>query len=256
MARISTWVTRHHEHVGSHDLVHMQSGSATTDAGIKWAAAAIPRHYASGSEMASVLDSLGKAKAAKFLLGKVPIGIRARSGELGEVIGTQYATRELGYRMLPRLRWKDSREMPMRGDDLLGIRITVQGSLHFLKGEAKSRAYLSKSILKEAEAALLREHGRPSAHSLSFVASRLFDLGEVDLSNKIKAAMIGTRIPLKQVTHLIFTFSGNNPRKMLREHTNSYKGRVRRLAVGLEVQEHQEFIRKAFREVTRNARTR
>lgn len=256
MARIKTWVTFHREDVGQHELVHMSADGTSVGNGVDWAAATIPRHYASGHEIASVLESLGKADAAKFLLGKVPVGVRARSGELGEIIGTQYATRELGYRMLPRLRWKDSREMPMRGDDLLGVRLEMGGSLAFLKGEAKSRAYLSKTTLNEAEAALLREHGRPSAHSLSFLASRLFEIGEIELSNRIKAAMLQSRIAQKQVTHLLFTFTGNNPRKLLREHTRSYKGRVRRLVVGLQVYEHQNFIRDVFKKVIRNARAR
>ncbi|WP_281534512.1 Hachiman antiphage defense system protein HamA [Cryobacterium breve] len=234
----------------------MSADSTTVEDGVEWAAAAIPRQYASGHEIASVLASLGKANAAKYLLGKVPTGIRARSGELGEIIGTQYATRELGYRMLARLRWKDSREMPMRGDDLLGVRLEKGGSLAFLKGEAKSRAYLSKTTLNEAETALLREHGRPSAHSLSFMASRLFEMGDTDLSNRIKAAMLQNRIAQKQVTHLLFTFTGNNPRKILREHTESYTGRVRRLVVGLQVHEHQEFISNVFKRVVRSARTR
>jgi len=162
MARIRTWVTTTREDIGSHKVVRMvPRDEAAVNAGVTWAAAVVPRHYVSADEIAAVLRELGKPEAAEVLNGKLPVSKRTRSGELGEILGTHYVARELGYRMIARLRWKDSREMPMRGDDLLGVRMVDDDKLEFLKGEAKSRASLSTSTLDEAETALLSEHGLP-----------------------------------------------------------------------------------------------
>jgi hypothetical protein len=151
----------------------MAADEVAVDAGVTWAAVAVPRHYVSADEIAAVLRELGKPEAAAVLSGKLPVNNRTRSGELGEILGTQYAARELGYRMIARLRWKDSRDMPMRGDDLLGVHMVDDDKLEFLKGEAKSRASLSTSTLDEAETALLSEHGLPTPHALMSVAARL-----------------------------------------------------------------------------------
>lgn len=257
MARMRSWVTTTREDVGSHKVVRMAPpNDAAVDAGVLWAAAAVPRHYVSADEFAAVLRELGKPEAAAVLSGKLPLGKRARSGELGEILGTQYVARELGYRMIARLRWKDSRDMPMRGDDLLGVRTNDDDKLEFLKGEAKSRANLSTSTLDEAGAALLSEHGLPTPHALMFVAARLREMGETTLHIKILAAQLRGRIKPRDVVHLLFTFSGNDPLQLLRNHTKAYKGDIRRLGVGLQIPEHQTFIRRVYEEVMRDARTR
>lgn len=257
MARIKSWVTTTREEVGPHKVVRMvPPDEAAVNAGVAWAAAAVPRHYVSADEIAAVLRELGKPEAAEVLSGKLPVSKRTRSGELGEILGTQYVARELGYRMIARLRWKDSRDMPMRGDDLLGVRLVDDDKLEFLKGEAKSRASLSTSTLDEAETALLSEHGLPTPHALMFVAARLREVGETELHVKILAAQLRARIRPSDVLHLLFTFSGNNPLKLLRNHTNAYTGKIRRLGVGLQVPEHQAFIRRVFEKVIRDARAR
>ncbi|MFF1832383.1 Hachiman antiphage defense system protein HamA [Paenarthrobacter sp. NPDC058040] len=248
-------MTTTQEDVGPHKVVRMvPADDVAVDIGVKWAAAAVPRHYVSADEIAVVLNALGKPQAAEVLSGKLPLSKRTRSGELGEVLATQYVARELGYRMIARLRWKDSREMPMRGDDLLGIRM-ADDKLEFLKGEAKSRTSLSTSTLDEAETALLSEHGLPTPHAMMFVAARLREMGETNLYVKILAAQLHGRIRSGDVTHLLFTFSGNSPLVLLRNHTNAYKGEIRRLGVGLQVPEHQLFIRRVFEKVIRDAYT-
>ena len=65
-----------------------------------------------------------------------------RSGDLGEIYATEWIDAHSGgYRApIKRLRWKDHRNMAMRGDDVIGILQDAQTQrLHFLKTEAKSR---------------------------------------------------------------------------------------------------------------------
>lgn len=254
MTRPDAWGQPYRKIVGAHEVFHMSIDEANVQTGVNWAASVLPRQYTSGIEAAAVLASLGKASAAKFLEGKLPTTSRTRSGELGEILGTQFASRELGYRMIARLRWKDSREMPMRGDDLVGVRDPGKGPLVYLKGEAKSRARLSKSVLEEAETALLAHRGLPSPHALGFLASRLRETGEPALGMRIHDESLNDRIRQSTVTHLLYTLSGSNPRKLLTDHTQAYRGRIRRIAAGLQVAEHQVFIEKVYEKVIRDAR--
>ncbi|MFL0535447.1 Hachiman antiphage defense system protein HamA [Micrococcus luteus] len=242
MAPFSSWTTSTREPLSRHTLVHMVASPATVARGVDWAAAQISDQYASPGRIATILTELGKPAAAAYLEGKLPSSKRTRSGDLGEIIGAQYAVRELGFRVVERLRWKDHREMSMRGDDLVGVRAATDGSLELLKGEAKSRATLGTETVLGADLALKRDQGRPSPHALSFVADRLHELGEHALGNLIDDAQLTTGINQRQVVQLLFTFTGNDPRNLLRTNTTAYRGRIRRLAVGLEVSKHQAFI--------------
>lgn len=227
-------------------MVHMVAPPATIGSGVDWAASQIPNQYTDPNRVATILAKLGKPQAAKYLKGKLPTNKRIRSGELGEIIGAQYATLELGYRVVERLRWKDHREMSMRGDDFIGVRASANGTLELLKGEAKSRVRLDTATVTDADNALRRDRGRPSPHALSFVADRLRELGEHTLAELIDDAQLVSSISQQQVVQLLFTFTENDPRAFLRTNTTAYRGRVKRLAVGLQVSEHQAFIAKVY----------
>ena len=59
------------------------------------------------------------------------------------------------------MRYKDGREVPLRGDDFIGVGHDDEDRLHvLLKGEAKSRRALGKTTITEARAALNRDDGR------------------------------------------------------------------------------------------------
>lgn len=221
--------------------------------GVDWAASLIPGQYAAPDRLAGILDDLGKPAAAKYLRGKLPTSKQIRSGDLGEIIGSQYAALEMGYRVVERLRWKDHREMAMRGDDLIGVRVGTNGTLELLKGEAKSRLSLRTATVTEADVALKSNHGLPSPHALSFVADRLHGLGEDVLAKLVDKTQLITGIPQGQVKKLLFTFTGNDPRSLLRKNTAGYKGHVKRLAVGLQVSEHQAFIASVYSKAIKNA---
>lgn len=235
-------------------MVHMVAPPTTIGLGVDWAAEQIPDQYAGPDRIAAILAELGKPAAAEYLEGKLPTSKRTRSGDLGEIIGAQYAALELGFRVVKRLRWKDHREMSMRGDDLVGVRAGTSGTLELLKGEAKSRATLGTATVADADVALRRDRGRPSPHALSFVADRLHELGEHTLANLVDDAQLTTGIGQRQVVQLLFTFTGNDPRNLHRTNTTAYRGRVKRLAVGLQVSEHQAFIANVYSKAIADAR--
>lgn len=235
-------------------MVHIVASPTTVARGVDWASAEIPNQYAGQDRIAAILAKLGKPAAAAYLEGKLPSSMRTRSGDLGDIIGAQYAALELGFRVVERLRWKDHREMSMRGDDLVGVRATTVGTLELLKGEAKSRATLGTATVTEADAALRSDWGRPSPHALSFVADRLHELGEHTLANLVDDAQLTTGIGQRQVVQLLFTFTGNDPRNVLRTNTTAYQGCVKRFAVGLQVSEHQAFIANVYSKAIADAR--
>jgi hypothetical protein len=144
MVQFNDWCDTADSKVGAH-LLRILSGDPTRlNAGVAATAAVVPTHYAAGERVAGILRRLGKTEAAKFVEGKLPTSKSIRSGDLGEILATEWIGTQGGYEVpIKRLRWKDHRNMAMRGDDVIGIRPNSQnsqpGGLLFLKTEAKSR---------------------------------------------------------------------------------------------------------------------
>jgi hypothetical protein len=144
--------------------------------------------------------------------GKLPTTKALRSGDLGEIYATEWIDAHSGgYRApIKRLRWKDHRNMAMRGEDVIAIQLDVKTQrLRFLKTEAKSRAKLTAKVLAEARAGLDKDGGLPSAHALSFISERLLDMKNLPLADAIDDALLKHTIPAHSVTHLLFVFTGN-----------------------------------------------
>jgi hypothetical protein len=218
-------------------------------------AGTIPSFYASSKRIASVLKRLGKSAAAKYIENKLPTSARGRSGDLAEILAARYVEESTDFSTsISKLRWKDHREMAMRGDDLIGLE-PVKGAekIRFLKGEVKSRATLTASAVNDARDTLNASRQRPSPHALEFIADRLHEEGEDALADLVDDALLVDGIALKQVSHLIFTFSGNDPSAILTGNLTNYTGRVPQSAVGLHVDQHQEFIARVFKKVGKNA---
>lgn len=250
---MQSWATSTDEALGSHLLRHLVASVRSVDSAVAWAASVVPGEYVDPARMARILTDAGKPVAAAYLKDKLPCGKKSRSGDLGEILGKRFVTDELGYRATCRLRWKDHREMAMRGDDIIGVRTNATGTVEFLKGEVKSRAQLKTATVVEADRALRSDMGRPSPHALAFVADRLDEQGEEKLARAIINAQLVQGIASKQVKQLLFTFTGSDPRNLLRTNTQAYRGAVRRLAVGLQVPDHQGFVARVYAEVIADA---
>jgi hypothetical protein len=204
-------------------------------------------HYVSPEITAKRLAALGAPKTAALLLEHVPTLKTARSGDLGEMLATEIAEQTLKFKVpLRRLQWKDGREMALRGDDVVGIRI-AGGKLEFLKGESKSRAALSAGVLDEAGAALDRDRGRPSRHAVLFVAERLRELGDDSLAARLENAVLES-FAGNRVEHLLFALTGGNPKNLLNDHLTGAASKKRtRHAVGVRIIDHGAFIDLLFR---------
>jgi hypothetical protein len=206
-------------------------------------------HYDDMDRIAEDVRELGFEGAAVLLAERLPRSARARSGELGELLATELVEEELDFKIpVRRLRYKDGREMALRGDDFIGLRIDQAGVLHLLKGEAKSRAALSKPTIVEARTALSRDDGRPTATSLLFVADRLMesDDAQAALGRAIRNEVATRTIPHGRIEHALFTMSGNVAPGALAIDLAAASADRTHTVIHLQIDGHQEFIKTTY----------
>lgn len=206
-------------------------------------------HYDDLARISDDIRALGFVAAGDLLAERLPRSARARSGELGEIFATELVEEETGF-VVPvrRLRYKDGREMALRGDDFIGVRVDDTGALFLLKGEAKSRATLSKATIDEARQALSRDNGRPTATSLLFVADRLMerDGNDAALGRTIRSEVALRTVPANRIDHVLFTMSGNAaPQALADDLAAAPAGRTQTVA-HLRIHDHQDFIRVSY----------
>lgn len=254
MVQFAKWCVATKESVNGHEMTVLDAEPKKVNAAVKTLAKLIPSQYASGARVAHLMKTLGKTAVAEFIEEKLPTTKPIRSGDLGEILGTSYLGEFTAFKHgVQRLRWKDHRNMSMRGEDVLAFGVdTATGDVLVLKGEAKSRVSLTGTTVTAARKALSANKGRPSAHAISFLADRCFEQGEAHLTDLLDTAQLKTRIKASQVTHLMFTFSGNDPAAHLRRDLQSYTGSIEQISVGLRVVEHQKFIKSVFDMVSSN----
>lgn len=211
----------------------------------------LPDYYISPSSLASTLERLGKPAAAEKLKTKLPEVKKIRSGDIGEIITTDYIEEHTQYKVpIRKLRWRDHRNMAMRGDDVIGILIEPEkGTIRFLKAEAKSYQKLNRKVLEEARNELDLDSGLPAPHALSFVSERLRETENLDLADIIEKAQLVTGIQDNQVEHLLFTFTTSNPDSLQKESFIKYPGNIKQYSVGFQVGNHQELIESVYQGV-------
>ena len=195
-----------------------------------------------------VLARMGFAKSAAFLRSRLPSGKRIRSGDLAEILATEYIERRTEFTVpLKRLRHKDDREMSMRGDDVIGVHRS-DGRPVVLKAEVKSRAALTGAVVGEACKALNAHRGRPKPATLGFITAQL-RLMNLDSEAERLENLMTVRVGARDITHFIFTLSGNAPLGPLAAHSAGRRLVADRRLVGLRIGDHQEFIRETFEAV-------
>lgn len=249
------WCDDKNTAVNGHELRVLTGRLPQLDAARQAAAAHVPAHYAAEEQIARILKRLKKPTAAAFIEGKLPTTKGIRSGDLGEILATEYIAAHTEFSLpVKRLRWKDHRNMSMRGDDVIGMwQDPISGRLRFLKTEAKSRVSLPALVISEARAALDKDGGLPSAHALSFISSRSMELGNLKLCDAIDDAQLKFGVPPQSVKHLLFTFSGNDPTNHLSTSLNGFVGPIRQAYVGLRVDGHGAFVASVYDLVIANA---
>lgn len=248
MFDLSKWCIENEESVQKHKLLRLALDATKQAQAVGAVAKAVPSYYVDPKRIAGLLRKLGKPAAAAHVEQKLPTQASIRSGDLGEILCTAYVHAATPFSLgIKRLRWKDHRNMSMRGEDVLAFKLDPKGGpLKILKAEVKSRAGMRTDVINEARAALSANNGLPSPHALAFVADRANEAGDTALGDALDKAQLKEGIRPSQLSHMLFTFSGNDPLKFLKVNLQAYAGPVPQHYVGLRVEGHQEFIKAVF----------
>lgn len=202
-------------------------------------------HYDDLAHIADDVERLGFPGAARIFRQRLPASARSRSGELGEILAAEFAEFQTGFRIpVYRLRYKDQRELALRGDDFLGICADDENRLSYLKGEAKSGQVVSTAVVTDARDRLSQDDGRPTPTSLLFVTDRLLegDDDDKELGKRIRDAFALDTVPAGLITHGLFTLSGNLPQAILEVDLDAADDRHAHISANLHIVDHQDFI--------------
>lgn len=242
---IASWlnidITPHDERKRLYTLAERTGGRTTVKDSL---IGVVRSHYDNPRTIADDIKCLGFAQAATILREKLPRTPRARSGELGEILAAEFLEHQTDFRIpVRRLRYKDGRDMSLRGDDFLGIRDS-DGELNYLKGEAKSGENLRLSTITRAREQLCTNNGRPTTISLLFVTDRLLEGDELDrrLGRRIRNAIGRGTIQSQQITHGLFILTKNDRQaELLDDLVNAHED-YDHVSVNLKIHDHQDFI--------------
>lgn len=207
----------------------------------------IRSHYDRLERIAEDVKRLGYEVTGKILSAAMPQTPKGRSGDLGEILAIELVEEEIGLRVpVRRLRYKDGRNMAMRGDDFIGAGYDKDGKkLWLLKGEAKSNKVLGKATITSARKVLNRDSGRCTPDSLLFVANRLLESND-QCDNKLGRSLrdeVGLKsLRADRIDHMLFTVSGNGPHASLKEDLDATGTNRDHYVVNIRVEDHQEFI--------------
>ena len=213
----------------------------------------IRSHYDRLEHIAEDVDWLGYDVAGKILREAMPQTPRGRSGDLGEILATELVEEEIGLRVpVRRLRYKDGRNMAMRGDDFIGAGYRRKSEkLWLLKGEAKSNKILGKATVKSARKVLNRDSGRCTPDSLLFVANRLLESSDPDdnkLGRSLRAEVGLKSLRTDRIDHMLFTMSGNGPHASLKRDLDATGASRNHYVVNIHIEDHQDFIAAIYEE--------
>lgn len=213
----------------------------------------IRSHYDDLDAIARDIKDLGYTAASTIFNERLPVTKKARSGELGEIMATEFAEENLGFKIpVRRIRYKDGREMALRGDDFIGVHFDKDvGDLILLKGESKSRAVLSATTITEARRSLDRDKGRCTPISLLFVADRLLEReGEDKALGKILRYEVALKtLPPENINHALFTLTGNAPKTILEKDLKAADTNRVQNVINISIADHQEFIKETYEKV-------
>ncbi|MBT3270784.1 DUF1837 domain-containing protein [Candidatus Poribacteria bacterium] len=247
---LDTWLVTEEVAVGRHRKVMLREADGARAAALVSLRAELPKHYVAPDLMTRRMADLDAHATSRQLSQRLPTTKTARSGDLGEILATEYVIRRLDVDVpILRLQWKDGRDTAMRGDDITAVAETADGRLRFLKGEVKSRVALRSQTIRDAATALNRDAGRPDVISVLFVADQLRRREDHALATLIERAQLAGFVRA-EVQHLLFTLSGNDPERLLTAYLESHKWRgIKRHAVGLRVEDHAEYVRLVFEDL-------
>lgn len=259
MAFFNKWYTKNREDDKQTSLWFVEEGANNRNSIIPELVHVVRSHYDDLARIAEDISELGFEGAKKILKTRLPQTKKARSGDLGEILATEFAEEEFNFKIpIRRLRYKDGRDMALRGDDFIGIRYSKADGLYLLKGESKSRLTLSKTTIAEAREVLNRDNGRCTPISLAFVSDRLLesvDKDDREIGKVLRRELATEALQPNRITHALITISGNSPADLLRNDLKAADASRQQNVVNIYIPDHGDFIRLTFEEVAKLGKT-
>lgn len=206
-------------------------------------------HYVKDDEVAMFLDTLGYDGAAEIIRTNYPEGPTCRSGDFGEILCAEIIEEWCDFEVpIRKLRYKDHRDQAMRGEDVIGVGETENGQLRLLKAEAKSAQSLSTDTVQSARDGLEANLGRPTPHSLIYLARRLLDMGgeKAELGKRILIETVSQAVPKGHTTHCLFTITGNPAVEMIDDDFANADGTREQYIIHIQIPDHANFIEQVF----------
>lgn len=255
MTFFNKWYTKKREDDGQTSLWFIEEAANNRDSLIAELIHVVRSHYDDLDRIAEDISDLGFKAAEKILKARLPRTKTARSGDLGEILATEFAEEEFNFKIpIRRLRYKDGRDMALRGDDFIGLRYTKADGLYLLKGESKSRLTLSKTTITQAREVLDRDHGRCTPISLAFVSDRLLESADKNdraLGKILRQELAIEALKPSRITHALITISGNSPVDLLRNDLKTADASRQQNVVNIYIPDHGDFIKLTFEEVAK-----
>nr|HEX4319149.1 Hachiman antiphage defense system protein HamA [Kofleriaceae bacterium] len=194
----------------------------------------------------TVLAMGGFKRAAATILNSLPTTKRIQSGDLAELIASEYVDAHTAFVVpIKKLRWKSDRQMPMHGNDVIAVDASST-PVRALKVESKSRAAFATAVVTEANETLDAHEGRPNPSTLAFITKRLYEEkrdAEAEVFRKLQGD--GALKPT-QIQHLIFALAGRDPTALLAAGSKPKRAGIKRSAAAVVVDDHADFIAAAF----------
>jgi hypothetical protein len=159
----------------------------------------------------NVLKLGGYEKSAETLKNSLPTNKRTQSGDMGELLATEYVNSQTEFTVpIKKLQWKSDRQMPMHGNDVLGLNYK-SSPRQILKCECKSRGQFGDSAVTEASDGLNQYDGRPNPSTVAFITKRLFEQNKDDEAKIWSELQTKDPLPAKNLTQMVFALGGNDP---------------------------------------------
>lgn len=159
---------------------------------------AIVDHHVHHRRVAKWLEELGYHKTALKLVTELPKSDKTRKGNFGEVVASEHLIQRYGYHMpIFKLRYRDSHNMPMRGEDIVAFVLTPKSEIiKICIGESKTRKRFSSSTILEAHDRLKNSY-HPCPETLSMLANIAYEIGNEKLGDEIDkiSTPCGKRFP-------------------------------------------------------------
>jgi hypothetical protein len=190
----------------------------------------------------TVMKLGGYEKAAAVIQNSLPTNKRTRSGDLGELLATEYVNSQTEFTVpIKKLRWKSDRQMPMHGNDVLGLNYN-SNPRRLLKCECKSREQFGDSAVKEASDGLDGFDGRPNPSTLAFITKRLLEENRDNEAKMWSELQTKDLLPAKDLTQMVFALGGNDPTPALAKCPESKVNGIERKHAAIRVAGYAEFI--------------